>query len=319
MLWNIATDLAINSILCHTNLPEGGLLPGKPLKLDNVSDSASLAVWKRLSDLIKSFPLGNASEWYMEKLQNDNELKDAIDNLPMDGEGVPGMDDHDGWGDLSDEERQIMDGKVKEILGDAIKKADSTNGWGSVSSETRKMLRKAFENSIDWKKVLQNFVGKSQRLNKSRTHKKINRKYPYIHPGVKRDHTSNIAVYIDQSGSVSDENIEMFFGALSELSKSVEFTVYLFDCTVDEDSCFRWKKRQSVELLRTRMGGTCFTSVTNHFNKTSSSFDGYIILTDGCAPKPPPSRKKRCWIVLPSCRLAFDHDRHDTLVTMSAA
>ena len=33
LLWNIATDLAINSIIPYRELPKGGFVPGKPLKI----------------------------------------------------------------------------------------------------------------------------------------------------------------------------------------------------------------------------------------------------------------------------------------------
>ena len=107
--------------------------------------------------------------------------------------------------------KQIVEGKIKEVVGNAVKKADSSNSWGSVSGETRLILRKMFSKSVDWKKVLHSFCGKRQRANKASTHRRLNRKYPYIHPGKHRSHTSNLVVYIDQSGSVSDVDIELFF------------------------------------------------------------------------------------------------------------
>ena len=318
LMWNIATDLAINSLLNESHLPEGGLVPGKALKNnpDSKVSPESKAVWSRLSKLIESFPKNKAAEWYMGKLKNDDELQEAIEKLPVGGEGIPGMDDHDGWGDLTDEEKQIMDGKVKDMLGEAVKKADRSNGWGNVSSGTREMLRKMCSNSINWKKVLQNFIGRSQRLDKANTHKKINRKYPYIHPGVKKRHTSNLAIYIDQSGSVSNGDVELFFAALNELSKSVTFTVFPFDTEVDEENSFVWRRRKRIEPVRTSCGGTCFKSVELHFRKNTSKFDGYIVLTDGGAAKPSPSKKRRCWVLLPNTKLAFLADNRDVIVTM---
>ena len=38
-------------------------------------------------------------------------------------------------------------------------------------------------------------------------------------------------------------------------------------------------------------------------------YDGYIILTDGYAPKPTPSRMRRVWIVTPDGELQFDKGR----------
>jgi len=319
IMWNIATDLAINSILDNKNLPEGGLVPGQALDLSKVKDPKSLEKWKKLSDAIAALPTNKASEWYFGKLMNDPELKELVEDCygsgePGDGPGI--LDDHEGWGDLTDEQRQIMEGKVKEIVKDAVKRADSNNSWGSVPSDTRSMLRKLYKNSVDWKKLLRNFIGRSQRMDKSNTHKKINRKYPYIHPGVKRKHTATLAIYIDQSGSVRNEEVEIFFGALSALSKKVSFHVYPFDYGVDEKNSFRWRRRQNVEPIRTRSGGTCFESVEQHFRKVAGQFDGYLVLTDGGAPKPSKAKKRRCWVVLPGHSLYFEPDRNDVVVQM---
>ena len=163
---------------------------------------------------------------------------------------------------------------------------------------------------------MHNFCGRSQRANKARTHRKVNRKYPYIHPGVKRGHTSNLAIYFDQSGSVSHEECELFFGALSELSKITTFKVFPFDWNVDEENAFVWKRGQKINPARTRAGGTSFQAVQNHFDENREKFDGLIILTDGEASDPGPSRYRRCWVVLPGRRLLFDPHSNDVVVQM---
>ena len=221
-LWNWATDLAINSLIPYDDLPEEGLFPGRPLDLSKVTDPALLDKWKKVSDLIESLPPRMASEWYFTKLKEDKDISDIINNE----EGVIVTDDHGDWGDLSDEDRQVVEGKIKKVLSDAVKKCDSTGSWGSVPNEVRGELRSMVSNEIDWKRLLHSFCGRSQRMNKSHTMRRINRKYPYIHPGVKRGHTANLAIYIDQSASVSDEDVELLFGELNSLGKRVNFTLF---------------------------------------------------------------------------------------------
>ena len=224
-LWNWATDLAINSMIPESELPESGLRPGRPLDLSTIKDDPEkLAKWQKVSDLIESFPLDQASEWYMNRLQEDEDVSQTIESdCTGDGDGFT-MDDHDGWGDLTDEERQVAEAKVKQALSRAVKRCDRNGQWGSVSSDTREMLRQIVNNSIDWKKVLHNFCGRSQRANRSKTHKKINRKYPYIHPGSRRGHSASVAIYIDQSGSVGNDEIELLFGVLNKLGRN--YTVH---------------------------------------------------------------------------------------------
>ena len=325
-MWNIATDLAINSIIDASDLPDGGLIPGIALKgMDKITDPAQKDVWVRLSELIKGFPRDMSSEWYMEKLKNDEELQDAMDKVPDDGGGsgsgscgMPGMDDHEGWGEgLSSEAKDKLEGELKDILGKATKEADQRNGWGSVPSEMRGRIRSMVSGAVDWKNILSQFIGRRQRAKKSSTHRRINRKYPYIHPGKKIGHTSNLAVYLDQSGSVSDADIEMFAGVLNSLAKHASFTFFNFDFSVDESSKFAWKKNKKLPTVnRTRCGGTNFNAVEMHYRKVKDTYDGYIVLTDGEAPKPPPCISRRCWVILPNCKLYFKPDSKDIVAKM---
>ena len=315
-LWNWATDLAINSIISVGELPDEGLRPGRALDLKCIgNDPESLAKWQKVSDLIESFPLNESSEWYMNRLMEDKEVADTVENSSSGGEGFS-MDDHDGWGDLSDEERQVAEAKIKQALSEAVRRCDRNGQWGSVSSGVREELRKIANNAIDWKKVLYNFCGNSQRSNKSKTHKKVNRKYPYIHPGSRRGHSASVAIYIDQSGSVGNDEIEMLFGALNRLGRITQFTLFPFDYSVDEENAIKWRRGQTVPPKRTRTGGTSFHAVEDHISKNLGEFDGHIILTDGEASDPGPSRSRRCWVILPGCNLYFKPHANDIVVNM---
>ena len=311
--WNIATDLAINSLIDKKELPEGGLYPGKALDLSHLTDPIALERWKKISDLIESLPTNESSEWYMQKIR---ENKEVMDILKGEGDGYPGMDNHDGWGDLSEEERQVAEAQIKQALSEAVKKCDRSGNWGTVSSNMRETLRSMISNTIDWKRVLQNFCGNSQRANKSRTHRRVNRKYPYIHPGVRRGHSATVAVYMDQSGSVGNDDVQLFFGCLNQLGRMTNFLLYPFDWTVDEDASISWKKGQSVPAVRELAGGTSFDAVEKHVRQNVKCFDGHIILTDGGASDPGPSLQRRCWVLLPGCTLPFTPHRNDIVVQM---
>ena len=334
LMWNIATDLAINCTIPYTELPEGGLVPGRPVKQpDDVSHLSEEIIEqsRKMSDFIESLPSYKSSEWYMETIMNNDEMQQAINDCmgpksivfgsPEDGEGAQGttagFDYHFDAEDLSEGEKAMIDAKVKEIIKNAAKRADRTNGWGSVGSETRQQIRSMLHKEVDWKSVLRYFCGTKQRANRSRSFRKINRKYPYIHPGRKTSHTSNIVIYIDQSGSVGDDDLELLFGALNDLASRVTFTCYHFDTLVDDSSKYVWKKNKKVDKpYRTRCGGTCFDAAENHYRKIAGEYDGYIIMTDGYAPKPKTCISKRCWVLLPGIQPSFPIDSRDTVVLM---
>jgi len=292
-LWNIATDLAINSHL--QNLPEGGLIPGEG----------------KFEDL----PKGQSAEWYLANMPDFEEEDQGQkgSGAEQDGEGGQGgqqgnnsgngdgmpdsLDDHSGWSQCSNEVKEMAKERLKETVRKAAEEASKSNGWGSVSSSVRQDVMKMLETKVDWRKVLRFFVKSSQRADRSSSIKRINRRYAYIHPGRKANRVAKLAVSIDQSGSVSDEMLSLFFAELNKLSAIAEFVVIPFDTQVDENLVYTWKKNKHQKPERVMMGGTDFNAPTDYVNK--GGFDGHIVLTDMCAPKPRPSKCQRMWMTTP--------------------
>ena len=227
------------------------------------------------------------------------------------------MDSHDGWGEMSEEQKELVKGKIKQALEDSIKKCDGSNSWGSVPSMMQKKLRKMVSKEIPWQSVLKQFCGLSRRADRTSNVRRLNRKYPAIHPGVHRNYIANIAVYVDQSGSVSDSDLELLSGELDHLASHVTFTLFNFDTEVDEASEREIKKGRHSALNRTRCGGTCFKCVQVHANKNVKRFDGYLVLTDGYAGNPGGFNKlKRGWVITPNGQLQFNKSGRDFLITM---
>lgn len=320
ILWNYATDLAINSVIPESELPEFGLIPGKeftPLEKEQKEKMGDDAVarYELISAKIASFPKEKSSEWYFAELMDDDEVRKAIEDAEQGGDGLGPMDDHEGWGKMSEEERELIRGKVKQVLKEAAQKADSSNSWGTVPASMRAEIRKMISNEVDWRSVLKTAIGTKKRAGRDTSIRRLNRKYPGVHPGSRRKYTSSWAVYVDQSGSVGDEALALLFGELENLAKRTSFDVYYFDTQVDTDSKFTWKKGQSVAPHRTRCGGTDFDAPTKHAHANIDKYDGYIILTDGYAPEPKPARIRRVWVVTPDGELQFNAKR-DILVDM---
>jgi predicted metal-dependent peptidase len=176
----------------------------------------------------------------------------------------------------------------------AADEAQKANNWGSVSRDVREEIIKKLSSTVDWKKVLRYFIKTSQRSDRASTQRKLNRRFPYIHPGRKTRRQASIAISIDQSGSVSDAMLQAFFGELNKLATLATFTVIPFDSTVAEDKVYVWKKGDNKKWERVRYGGTNFDPPTKYVN--DRSFDGHIVLTDMCAPKPIPSQCQRMWM-----------------------
>ena len=116
LLWNYATDWAINSMIPESELPQGGLRPGRPF--DELTDEQMSQMTQdqierhaTLSSFQAGLPLEKSSEWYFSEILNDEDVKSALEKNEKEqsgsGEPIPGMpgnmDDHEGWDDMTDE------------------------------------------------------------------------------------------------------------------------------------------------------------------------------------------------------------------------
>jgi len=295
-LWNIATDLSINCLIGADNLPENCCIPG--------------------GKSFEDFPSEQSAEFYFRKILEKVELDPNGGGGNGKGQGMGGVDDsgqfddHGNWAEGSGDgmEAETANERVKEYLKEAAEKADS-KGWGSMSYKTREEIKKALESYVDWKRILRLFIGRAQKADKSNTRRKIDKRtHAYaqninvvsVNPGRKVNRIANIAISIDQSGSVSDEMLSMFFAELNSLAKLATFTVVPFDDQVFVDKVYVWKKGENRKRERVLCGGTNFSSPTKYVNE-NRQFDGHIILTDMCAEKPIPSRCSRMWMTTKEC------------------
>ena len=269
---NMCMDLAINSHLIG-ELPDNCCIPGKkPFE------------WA---------PPGKSYEWYKANWQGADEQEGGGEG---EGEGDPSdsFDDHSGWEQVDNTENEIAKERLKEAIKKAAEEASQAGSWGTVPAECRKEILDRLKVRVNWEKALRYFVKTSQKAAKRSTVRRINKRFPYIHPGKKVTRTAKFAVSIDQSGSVDDEMLSKFFSALDKLAKLASFTVVPFDTEVCEEHVFEWKKGKRYKAERVRYGGTCFDAPTKWVNERS--FDGHIVLTDMMAPKPVTSKCKRLWV-----------------------
>jgi|TARA_R110000803_G_scaffold126571_1_gene194150 predicted metal-dependent peptidase len=290
---NIAMDLSIN---CHiSNMLPNDANPGptigkEPMKACIPGEG-----------MFKDLPSYMSYEWYLEalkKMQEDEEKEEG------DGDGGEGsgdafgdadsFDDHDGFGAVEGTAQEIASERMKDAIKKAAEESEKARNWGSVSSSMRQDILDRIQTKIDWRKVLRYFVKTSQRADKRSTPRRLNKRYPRIHPGKRVRRQAKIAVSIDQSGSVDDTMLAAFFSELNKLAEIAEFTVVPFDTVVAEDKVYVWKKGQSKKTERVLTGGTCFNAPTKYVN--SRDFDGHIVLTDLMAPKPSPSKCQRMWM-----------------------
>jgi len=303
-LWNVATDLAINTHI-PDELPPSGCVPGRGPFVELEPGLSADAYFKILQDDEQaSEDDSDGSKDSSGDGEGQGQGQGGQDDQDGDSSGSSGgmgdydsLDDHSGWGEATGEDgatnQQIAEERLKDMIKKSAEEANS-KGWGSVSTSMRQTIMDSITTKVDWKKVLRSFVKASQKSSRRSTVKRINRRFPYIHAGKRSDRVARVAISIDQSGSVSNSMLAAFFSELEQLAKYAEFVVVPFDTTVDENLVYTWKKGEKKQWERVMCGGTCFDAPTAYVN--DNSFDGHIVLTDMCAPKPIPSKCRRMWM-----------------------
>jgi len=288
---NIAMDLAINSHISN-------MLPSESKPGPTVGKEPMMACIAGEGPF-KDLPSFKSYEWYLEALKKMQEDQEEGDGEGGEGSGDPfgdadSLDDHDGFGEVDGTTEEIAKERMKETLKKAAEEAEKARNWGTVSSSMRQDILDRIQTKIDWRKVLRYFVKTSQRADKRSTPRRLNKRYPRVHPGKRVRRQAKIAISIDQSGSVDDQMLAAFFSELNKLAEIAEFTVIPFDTVVAESKIYTWKKGQSKKTERVMRGGTCFNAPTKYVNE--HGFDGHIVLTDLCAPKPVASKCQRMWM-----------------------
>jgi len=284
---NIAMDLSIN---CHIS----DYLPSETNPGPVIGEGEPMKACIPGEGMFKDLPPFKTYEWYLEA------LKKMRDEQEQDGEGgdpfgdADSMDSHEGFGSADGTTQEIAKERLKEAVKKAAEEAEKSNNWGSVSHSMRQDIMERVATKVDWRKVLRYFVKTSQRADKRSTPRRLNKRFPKVHPGKRVRRHARIAVSIDQSGSVDDGMLAAFFSELNKLAEIAEFTVIPFDTAVAEDKIYTWKKGQNKKTERVLTGGTDFNAPTKYVN--DHNFDGHIILSDLMAPKPVASKCQRMWL-----------------------
>ncbi len=346
VLWNVATDLAINSLIKRGNLPDFALVPGECFKPKNPPPD-----WKpsKLSEIILKLPKEQSSEWYMNYLLSDPEVQEMMDKARQivesgsgdgDGQGDKGdkekqfndelgkqlmggsggqIDSHDGWGQLSDAERDMMRDYIRDMFRDCVKDAESrSNGWGNVPDSIRSHLKKLISKEIDWRELLAQFIGRSRSTQTTSSIKRLNRRAPWDFPGRKRSYSAKPAIAFDQSGSMADEWVELFFAELSNLGNVAEYDIIPFDYTVDEENIQSIRRGVKPNTVRTRSGGTSFDAVVKYINeKKAGEYDAVIFVTDGGCSEPSKCKLPVAYVLAPGCDLMFKPAEGTTVIKMT--
>ena len=226
----------------------------------------------------------NNSSSNSQENQNGNQSSDSNNsggNLSAEDIANAIYNTENGPTGLWDENEMAM-----EQLNQMIKN-HAANGktWGNLGGKFQQMIMASLTAKIDYRKVLKNFRATILSEKRHLTRFKPSRRFGFEYMGGKRDFSTKLLLAIDTSGSISDKDLQNFYGVINKFFKygieSIDVINFDYDLKGEPVS---FKKKQT-EFKITGRGGTCFQPVFD-YAKNHSEYDGVIIFTDGYAEKP---------------------------------
>ena len=266
---NKAADLAINSLIPDTascRLPTGknkGLLP---------------------KDF--GFPEKLSKEQYLQLLR---EKEDDSENGYGDGEGG-GFDAHDGWDDAAaDIIKEAIRTKIQQL-------SKNERAWGSMPADLQQLILEAQNSYVPWEKELRYFIGQMSSSRTESTFKRPNRRFGWPYSGTKRLHVDRKCAYVDDSGSIGDDELAQFLAEINRLAEIHPVDFQVFDAQLQGPTIPFNRKNTQVQF--TGRGGTAFGPVMEHAQM--HHYQSIIILTDGYAEAPEYPRGVRdvLWVII---------------------
>ncbi len=268
-LFNIAADLVVNQLIEPWRLPESAI---------------TLSTFSNLN-----LPPDKSVEWYYKKLKEQSSDDNTKKTISQVSEEIS-HSDHSKWGENKGASSNIIETELDRMI---IQAKDRTplKDYGSIPLGIKKMINVIIEKrkpQIDWKRALRLFSTSSRKTRVYYTMKRISKRYG-TRPGIKIKRYQRLAVAIDTSGSIKEDDFVIFFSEIHSIWKQgAEIEVIECDAEVQRKYSYRGKLPKFIS----GGGGTLFDPVFSYLKSNRfEKYDGCIYLTDGYAPeakiKPP--------------------------------
>jgi predicted metal-dependent peptidase len=254
--WNHAADYMINLMLVDNGytMIKGGLLDQKYKGM-----SADV-----IYDLL---PEG--------KQDKDNPLDGDFSQASNSSEGEEG-NNPSASDKQADEE---IESKIEDAIIKAATAAQMSNDAGSIPGGIAKMVDKILNPKLPWQVILANFMSAKVKAEKSWSRRNKRFRSVYL-PSRLSESMGNVNIYVDASGSVSDDEFTAYIAEMHEIRDSLKpecMKVISFDTSLKEE--FIMEKGEDIDVSFTGGGGTSIKPVIKHSEDEET--DVTIIFTDG--------------------------------------
>jgi len=257
--WNVAADYVINLALKKSNF----ILPHTELLDDQYDGMSTEEVYALLPDDIED---GNESPFGIILLDGD------------DPGGCGGVEDHPSVGDGS------ASGKFQADIEIAVQQAaEAAKAMGKLPGHLQTLIEKALAPKVDWKMTLARFLRSNNKSDFTwiRPNRRFIASGKYL-PSLHTPCLEEIAVAVDTSGSVGDDELEQFTGEITSILHDTNpERIHFLQC----DTEVRADKEYTRESLPLKItyegrGGTAFKPVIDYINEKHPGVSALVYLTD---------------------------------------
>ena len=274
-IFNIANDYAVNADLKRHKV--GDFIKTVPCLYEQKYDGKSSE--EIYDDLMK-----NA------KKMNMDDLIDQMIDEHMDGE-EDGDEDGDGDGEgragkrpkpMSAEERDQLRQEIKQNILAAARAAEA----GSVPAGVQRMIQEMTEPKMPWRELISTNLISAIRddysfMRPSRRSWHMDAIMPGMTPGEEVD----LAVAIDMSGSISNEQARAFLSevkGIMEAFTSYRIHVFCFDTDIYNPQTFNSENLDTIEGYEPAGGGgTSFEVIFSYLKERGEDTKRLVVFTDG--------------------------------------
>jgi predicted metal-dependent peptidase len=279
MVWNMATDYAINLMLKFQFDRPDFLIP------DTLLDH-------KYEDM--------TAERIYEDLMKDPPPKGRIFVMDLDDSGEGGEGEQPGEGDIvvvrdrrvplperkpgqtAEQHRQEMKDYIKQAICEAYSTAKAQ---GHMPAGMERAIMGHLKPKVNWLQALRQRLrfGVSRRQPRDSNWMQPNRRFlgaSYVFPSTIGPDAPKIVFAIDTSGSMSEKDLKQAVGELEDIRKKFGAKVYMMDCDAGVHSS-RWLMPHEKLPLLQGGGGTDFAPVFEHLLEKRIKPDYCVFFTDG--------------------------------------
>jgi predicted metal-dependent peptidase len=284
MMWNMATDFAINLMLKHQFDKPDFLI--KDTLLDDKYEGMTA---ERIYEELEKNGTGGRKVFIVDLNGDDSGEGEGEGEGEMPGDGdvvvirdrrVPLPEKKPG------QSKEQHDQEMKDYIRSAICEAYTcAKNQGAMPSGMERVIVGYLKPKVNWLQALRQRLrfGASRKASRDITWTVPNRRFlsaPYIFPSNIGPDSPKIAFAIDTSGSMSEKDLQQAIGELEDIRRKFNAKVYFLDCDAGVYES-RWIDPYEPLPALQGGGGTDFAPVFQHLIEKRIQPDYTVFFTDG--------------------------------------